>query len=110
MDRRSFLTLLCAGFFATFVAGAHDPAKHKGKPTRGEVVSVAGDRIELKTAGGMKTVTITDKTRFERGDQPAARSDVKIGDHLTVYGTTLATGELVAREVLLPVHPRQAQK
>ncbi len=80
---------------------AHDPSKHKGRATKGEVVSVAGDRLELRTAAGLKAVTLNEKTKYERGDQIAAKADLKAGEQVTVFGTTLATGELVAREVLL---------
>ena len=92
---------LFLGMLMPFVAGAHDPSKHKGKPTKGEVVSVANDRIEVKTATGTKTFTLTDKTKFERGEQAATRADLKKGDPVTVFGTTLASGEVVAREVLV---------
>ena len=84
----------------TAVAGAHDPSKHKGRATKGEVVSVAGDRVELRTTAGMKAVTLNEKTKYERGDQAAAKADLKAGQQVTVFGTTQATGELVAREVL----------
>ena len=85
------------------IARAHDPSKHKGKGTKGEIVSIAKDRIELKTSAGAKTVTITDKTTFERGSEKISEADLKKGDQVTIIGTKLATGELVAREVLLGV-------
>ena len=80
---------------------AHDPSKHKGKPTEGEIVSATKDRLEIKTAAGTKAVTLNEKTKVERGNQAAAFTDLKKGDHVMVFGTTLATGELVAREVLI---------
>ena len=80
---------------------AHDPSKHKGKATEGEIVSVTKDRLELKTVAGTKTITLNEKTKIEHGNQAAALTDLKKGDHVTVFGTTLATGELVAREVLI---------
>jgi len=101
MHRKIIATLFIAGLIVPFSANGHDPSKHKGKATKGEVVSVANDRVELKTADGVKTVLITDKTKFERGDQAASLADLKKGDSITVMGTTLASGELAAREVLL---------
>lgn len=80
---------------------AHDPSKHKGKPTQGEVLSVTKDHIELKTAAGTKTVTLVEKTKIERGNQTATPADLRKGDHVMVFGTTLASGELVAREILI---------
>ncbi len=84
---------------------AHDPSKHKGKPTAGEIVSVTKDRLEIKTATGTKAVTLNEKTKVEHGNQAATAADLKKGDHVTVFGTTLATGELVAREVLIGKAP-----
>jgi hypothetical protein len=94
--------VVLAGFLAT--AGAllaHDASLHKGRPTEGQVVSAVGNRFDLKTAQGIKKVTLTEKTKFERGDKAAVRADLKIGEKVTVLGTTLATGEIVANEVLL---------
>src|SRR5262245_29717308 len=82
-------------------AWAHDPSKHKGKATQGEVISVSTDRFELKTAKGVKVVTLNDQTKFEHGDQRMTKTDLKKGDTITVIGTTLASGEIVAREVLM---------
>jgi hypothetical protein len=100
MNRKLSIALLFAVLLAPSLARAHDPSKHKGKGTKGEIVSIAGDRIELKTPSGAQTVTIDDKTKFEKGREPAAKADLKKGDQVTVFGTKLATGELVAREVL----------
>ena len=94
-------TFLIVALLAPLSLRAHDPSKHKGKPTEGEVVSVAPDRIELKTATGTKTVALNDKTKLERGNQAATAADLKKGEHVTVFGTTLASGELVAREILI---------
>lgn len=97
-------TLLIVAFLALLVSQnswAHDPSKHKGKGTKGEIVSIANDRIELKTSAGVKAVTITDKTTFERGSEKVSKAALKKGDQVTVFGTKLATGELMAQEVML---------
>ena len=91
-----FLTLLTPS-----IARAHDLSQHKGKGTKGEIVSIENDRIELKTSAGAKSVTITDKTTFERGSEKISKADLKKGDQVTVFGTKLATGELVAQEIML---------
>jgi len=81
---------------------AHDASLHKGKPTTGEVVSIAEQDLKLKTATGTTTVTLKDETKFERGDQTVTREELKPGQQIRVFGTKLPTGELMAREVLLP--------
>ncbi|MBI3693436.1 MAG: hypothetical protein HY238_01155 [Acidobacteria bacterium] len=101
MHRRVITMLALAGLMVPFSASGHDPSKHKGKATTGQVASVANDRFELKTKDGVKTVLITEKTKFERGNQAASLADLKKGDSITVMGTTLASGELSASEVLL---------
>jgi len=102
MYRGMFLAMALVGLIGTSSVQAHDASLHKGKPTKGEVVSLADDGLKLKTATGTTAVTFRDETKFERGEKKARREDIKEGDQLTVFGTKLPTGELVAREVLLP--------
>lgn len=101
MFQKLFASVILTGFMGAAVLMAHDPSQHKGTPTKGEVVSIAGDRIQVKTDKGMKTVILNDKTTFERGKAKASPSDFKKGDRVAILGTTLASGEIVAREVLL---------
>jgi hypothetical protein len=80
---------------------AHDPKLHKGRPVEGTVQSLTSKGLELKTDKGVKTVVFTDKTEFEHGNQKLTRSDIKANEHLLIFGTTLASGEIVAKEVHL---------
>jgi len=82
-------------------ASAHDVSLHKGKATEGEIVSLADGKIQLKTANGPLTVTVSDKTKYEHGNQTVTRSHLKIGERVAVFGTKLPSGELVAREDLI---------
>jgi len=107
MHKKLSMTLLFAVLLIPSAARAHDPSKHKGKGVQGEIVSIVNDRIELKTSAGAKTVTINEKTKFERGSAQVTKSDLKKGDGVTVFGTKLASGELVAREILLSVAEHQ---
>jgi hypothetical protein len=83
------------------LASAHDASLHKGKATEGEIVSIDGGKMQLKTAAGALTVTLSDKTKYEHGNQTVTKSHLKAGERVSVFGTKLATGELVAREVLI---------
>ena len=83
------------------LARAHDASLHKGKATTGEVVSVSGDKLEMKTSTGPVTVTLNDKTKYEHGTKAAAKSHLQKGQRVSVFGTKLGTGELVAREVVI---------
>ena len=85
----------------TGLSFAHDPSKHKGKPVQGEVVSSAADRFEIKTAAGVVPVTFSSKTKVEHGDATVDRTHVTKGVHVSVFGTKLPSGEMVAREVLI---------
>jgi hypothetical protein len=93
--------LFFSGVVSLCNAWAHAPSKHKGKATTGEVMSIGDDRLELKTSTGTKTIMITEMTKFERGNEKIAKEDLRAGDQITLFGTTLATGEVVAREILL---------
>jgi hypothetical protein len=101
MYRKFFAVLFLLGVVSLNNVLAHDPSKHKGKATIGEVTSIGDDRFELKTSTGSKTVMITETTKFERGNEKIVKDDLKVGDQVTLFGTTLATGEVVAREILL---------
>jgi ribosomal protein S1 len=102
MYRSAFLVLILCGLVGVSFVEAHDASLHKGKPTQGEVVSVEDNGLQLKTATGTTTVTFREETKFERGDKKATREELKPGDQVSVFGTKLPTGELVAREVVLP--------
>lgn len=79
---------------------AHGPEKHKGKATTGTVASISGKNLSLKTKAGSKTVSVTDKTKILDGETSMELSQLKAGDALTVHGTTLASGEIVAEEII----------
>ena len=83
------------------LALGHEARLHRGKPTEGEVASVQGDHLSLKTAAGSVPVTLTDETKVERESQQATRADLAPGTHVAVFGTKLPTGELVAREIVI---------
>jgi hypothetical protein len=100
MHRKIYVALALLSLALPFAASAHDPSKHKGKATEGDIVAVAGDRIELKTAKGPLTVTFADALKVERGNHAIDKSQLKKGEHVAVFGTKLPTGELIAREIV----------
>ena len=93
------LLLLGAALFQQI--SAHDASKHKGKGTTGEISSMTSDALQLKTAAGVLKITLTADTRIEHGDAPSDRSHLKKGAKVTVFGTKLPGGEIVAREVVI---------
>ena len=101
--REAIISGFLGVLFMAGLAAAHEQSLHKGHPTEGEVVSVSGERLKLKTSKGTVLVTVSETTRFERGAGEATRKDFHQGDHVSVFGTTLASGELVAREII--IHP-----
>ena len=96
MQRYLFATIL-----AISLLSAHDARLHKGKATTGEVVSVSEGKMEIKTASGPLTVTLNNKTKYEHGTKAAAKSHLQKGQRVSVFGTKLSTGELVAREIVI---------
>jgi uncharacterized protein DUF5666 len=102
MSHKVFYAFTLAVVLTGSAASAHDARLHKGKPTVGTVESRSENSINLKTATGTTIVTFQDKTKFERGEAQASAQEIQQGDQLTVFGTKLPSGELVAREVLLP--------
>ncbi len=108
MSRRLFATLLLVGLVIPAALRAHDPSKHKGRPVKGEILSVAQDRFELKTGKGTKTVLLSEKPKIENGDAEGSVADLKKGRQVTVFGTTLASGEVVAHEIVLGQAPTKS--
>lgn len=105
--------LLAATLLLTGLCWAHDPKLHKGKATTGVVAAVNAESFDLKTQAATIKVTLNSKTKFEHGDAAVDKSHLKKGDNVSVIGTKLPTGELVAKEVLLGVgapHPAEHSK
>jgi len=90
-------------FFAVPVAAfAHDASMHKGKNTIGEVMSIANDKLVMKTDKGSVPVTLIADTKVELEEgQAVTKGNLKVGDHLMVTGTKLPSGELVAKEIMI---------
>ena len=80
---------------------AHDKKMHKGKATEGEITSVTGNRFEMKTATGAVTVALSSTTKVEHGDAVVDKSHLKVGEHVSVFGTKISKGEIAASSVLL---------
>lgn len=96
--------LILAAFFAVTLllpstVMGHDAKLHKGKATVGEVVSMTRDQAEVKIASGTVKVKFNAKTKFEHSGQAVDQSHVQKGEHVTIFGTKLASGDLVATEV-----------
>jgi hypothetical protein len=97
------------GFLLAFLIGpgpaafAHDPKYHKKHFIEGEVLDTSSSGFTMKTAKGTTTVAANAGTVFEAGKDghPAALKDVQKEDKVSVSGTTLESGELVAKEVLI---------
>ena len=98
---RMLITMIAAVGMTAGGLLAHDASKHKGKPVQGEVVASAGDRFEIKTETGVIPVTFSSKTKFEHGNATVDKTHVTKGAHVSVFGTKLPSGEMVAREVLI---------
>lgn len=86
---------------APLAASAHDAKLHKGKQTKGEILAVAGDRLEMKVGKRNITVLLNEKPKIEVNGAEATSAALAKGQKVAVSGTTLATGEIVAKEVLV---------
>ncbi|HUS08773.1 MAG TPA: DUF5666 domain-containing protein [Bryobacteraceae bacterium] len=96
------ITILATlGLLAPLGVQAHDASQHKGKATSGEIVSLGDDRFELKTATGTVPVTYTSKTKFEHGKEAVDKTHLQKGEKVSVIGTKLPNGDLVAKEIIL---------
>lgn len=99
--KRLLSALITVGLGAVSMATAHDGVNHKGKGTQGQVVAISGDRFDLKTAKETLHVTMSSKTKFEHDNKGVDRTHLTKGAHVTVIGTKLPSGEMVAKEVVI---------
>lgn len=106
--RRLQHTLLLAGLMGAPMLTAHDEKLHTGNATQGEIVSIAGNNVVMKTATGNIKVTLSKETKYEMGDQAVDVTHFKKGDKVSVIGTKLATGELAAKEMMMTMAPAKA--
>ena len=101
MNRTLLAVALVAICLATPSASAHDQSLHKGKPTEGEIISVAPDYFVLKAVDGEKKVATSQITSIEIGDAKGSLSDLKSGARVAVFGTKLPGGRIVAKEIIV---------
>ncbi len=100
--KQTVLALFAAAvMLMPFSATAHDAKLHKGKQTKGEIVSVSQGRVELKTGKGNVSVLLSEKPKIEIGGAEASASALTKGQQVAVIGTTLGSGEIVAKEILV---------
>lgn len=103
--RKLQTTLLFAGLMTGSLLFAHDEKLHTGNATQGEIVSIAGNNMVMKTASGNMKVTLSKDTKYEMGDQAVDLNHFKKGDKVSVIGTKLASGELAAKEMMMTMEP-----
>jgi len=108
MKRRHVTLLALAAMLLPGLSLAKDAKKPKEQKTMGEVVAVAGDRLELKTKKGIVAVLLTGKPRIGMGDAEVSPAALRKGAKVTVVGITQASGEIVAREIRLPAPAAQS--
>ena len=80
---------------------AHDPSQHKGKPVSGKIAAVGNDGFDLLVGSQTIKVSLTSKTKIEHGKQVVSRDHLQKGSTVSVFGTKLPSGEMVAREVVI---------
>ena len=82
LPKLPIIALLSLSLFTIPSSYAHDVSKHKGKPLKGEVLSLEGDTLTVKSheERGEQKVTLNQDTKFEKGDEDASRADVVKGD------------------------------
>jgi hypothetical protein len=97
------VTVAIAALMSASALFAHDAKLHAGDATEGQIVSIAGNNVVMKTAKGDVKVTLNKDTKYEMGDQAVDVNHFKKGNKIAVIGTKLATGEIVAKEMIMPM-------
>ncbi len=86
------ITLIVSVLFAGTIAFAHGDNVH----VRGVVTQVSAQSITVQTADkATKTLTLTDKTTFQRSGKAAHLDDVKVGDRVVIDVPVKTTNALL---------------
>lgn len=101
MTRSAFGLITMAALLLPAGATAADAKKPKDPETKGEIVQVAGDRLELKSKKGKVTVLLSQKPRISMGEAEVSVATLQRGMKVTVVGPFEGPGEIVAREIRL---------
>lgn len=109
MTRSAFALIAMAALLLPAGATAAGPKKPKDPETKGEIVQVADDRLELKSKQGKVTVLLSQKPRISMGEAEVSVSTLQRGMKVTVVGPVEGSGEIVAREIRLPAPPTPPQ-
>lgn len=97
-------TVLLAFVLPAAVALAHGPTQQNETTFDGEVTNIGKSEFAMKTPdAGNATVMTNDSTKFRRWDGPAAQADLTLGMQVTVHGSRLRSGNLLATDVMLGV-------
>lgn len=102
MRYRCFVVLSVIVLSISGVALAADSGKPKEQKTKGEIVAVGEDRLQLKVKKATVTVLLMQKSRIVMQGAEMSPAALKQGGRVTVVGTVQPSGEIVAREIQLP--------
>ena len=80
-------------------AWAHGGHAHHGTPTEGTIATVNGDHLTLTTDTGSVAVTLTETTHIAAGENELDRKALTPKSRVSVFGTKLESGELVAEDI-----------
>jgi hypothetical protein len=89
---KRLITLVVSVVLAGTIAFAHGDNVH----VRGVVTQVSAQSITVQTADkATKTLTLTDKTTFQRSGKAAHLDDVKVGDRVVIDVPVKTTNALL---------------
>lgn len=92
--KRLILLILTFGLFSG-AAYAHNGMEH----VMGTVTAMTDTSVSVKTMDGtLKTVVLSNDTKFLKGTTAITPKDIKVGDHIVIHASK-KEGKLVAAEV-----------
>jgi uncharacterized protein DUF5666 len=96
--------VLAGALAAPGFALAHEGGNH----AKGTVHEITADRIVVTSQLGKDAVfTLAPETTFERGNAPARREDVKVGERVVVHGKHAGNREVATIVKLAPAARRR---
>ena len=99
-EKRMKILTICRMFVAVLLLGtiSYAHAQSNIKPVTGEVVSIEGDDLKLKTELGVRTIMLAQETKYLKNNKPVTLKSVKPGD-VVIVAITKIQGDAIAEEI-----------
>ncbi|MCX6811326.1 MAG: hypothetical protein NT039_01370 [Candidatus Berkelbacteria bacterium] len=73
----------------------------RNRETSGEIIKIDGDNLAVSINSKELTVVISDNTSIRNQDEILKKSDLKVGDNISIVGPSDAYGQIQAETIII---------